>query len=164
LTLPGADGVTFVKQFAAAGLKDKIRIAFMGFNENYLPGFTGVEADGIVTCSHFIQTLDRPEAKDFVARQRKRFGETATVSYYVDSHYGITRFYLDAIKKAKSVKADDVMKAIGGLKLVVGNGEVSVRSDDRHVDLNMLISEARGGQLRMLEYVGKIIAPNQCAK
>lgn len=164
LTLPGADGVTFVKQFAAAGLKDKIRVAFMGFNENYLPGFTGAEADGIVTCSHFIQTLDRPEAKDFVARQKKLFGPGVTVSYYVDSHYGITRFYLDAIKKANSVQPEAVMKAMPGLKLVVGNGEVSVRADDRHVDLNMLISEARGGQLQMLKYVGKIVAPNQCIK
>jgi branched-chain amino acid transport system substrate-binding protein/urea transport system substrate-binding protein len=164
LTLPGADGVTFVKQFVAAGLKDKIRIAFMGFNENYLPGFSGTEADGILTCSHFISTLDRPEAKEFVARQKKRFGDAATVSFYVDSHYGITRFYLDAMKKAGSAKAETVMKAMGGLKLTVGNGEVTLREDDRHVDLNMLVSEARGGELRMLEYVGRIAASSQCAK
>ncbi|MBN9459636.1 MAG: substrate-binding protein [Burkholderiales bacterium] len=164
LTLPGADGVTFVKQFVAAGMKEKVRIAFMGFNENYLPGFSGTEADGIVTCSHFISTLDRPEAKDFVARQRKRFGENATVSYYVDAHYGITRFYLDAVQKAKSAKAEDAMKAIVGQTITVGNGPVTMRADDRHVDLNMLISEARGGQLRMLEYIGKVVAPNQCAK
>lgn len=164
LTLPGADGVTFVKQFVAAGLKDKVRIAFMGFNENYLPGFSGTEADGIVTCSHFISSLDRPEAKAFVARQRKRFGEKATVSFYVDAHYGITRFYLDAMKKAGTDNADAVMKAMSGLKLTVGNGEVSVREEDRHVNLNMLISEARGGELRMLQYVGRIAAPSQCAK
>lgn len=164
LTLPGADGVTFVKQFVAAGMKDKVRIAFMGFNENYLPGFTGSESDGIVTCSHFIQTLDRPEAKDFVARQRKRFGANATVSYYVDAHYGITRFYLDAIQKAKSAKPEDAMKAIVNQTITVGNGPVTMRADDRHVDLNMLISEARGGQLHMLEYIGKVVAPNQCAK
>lgn len=164
LTLPGADGVTFVKQFVAAGLKDKVRIAFMGFNENYLPGFSGSEADGIVTCSHFISSLDRPEAKDFMARQKKRFGEKATVSFYVDAHYGITRFYLEAMKKAGTDKADAVMKAMGGLKLTVGNGEVSVREDDRHVNLNMLISEARNGELKMLDYVGPIKASSQCAK
>lgn len=162
LTLPGADGITFVKQFVAAGLKDKIRIAFMGFNENYLPGFSGTEADGIVTCSHFISTLDRPEAKSFVARQRKRFGANATVSYYVDSHYGITRFYLDAVSKAGSLDPKAVMKALGGLKLTVGNGEVMMRADDHHVDLNMLISEARQGQMKMLEYIGLIKAPSQC--
>ncbi|VTU26671.1 Aliphatic amidase expression-regulating protein [Variovorax sp. PBL-H6] len=164
LTLPGADGVTFVKQFVAAGLKDKVQVAFMGFNENYLPGFSNTESDGIITCSHFISTLDRPEAKEFVARQRKRFGDNATVSFYVDSHYGITRFFLDAMKKAGSTKPDDAMKAMAGSKLTVGNGEVVLREQDRHVDLNMLISEARGGQLRMLEYVGKIVAPNQCSK
>jgi branched-chain amino acid transport system substrate-binding protein/urea transport system substrate-binding protein len=163
LTLPGADGITFVKQFVAAGLKDKVRIAFMGFNENYLPGFAPGEAEGIVTCSHFIATLERPEARDFVARQRKRFGAETVVSYHAEAHYGITRFYLAALAKAGSVQADVVMKAIGGERGTFGNGEVSLRASDRHVDLNMLISEVQGGRLRMLQYVGRIAAPNQCA-
>lgn len=164
LTLPGADGVTFVKQFVAAGLKERVRIAFMGFNENYLPGLSAAESDGIVTCSHFVSTLDRPEARDFVARQRRRFGEQATVSYYVDAHYGITRLWLDAIRKAHSTDPDAVMRAMGGLTLTVGNGEVRVRPEDRHVDLNMLISEARAGRLEVRESIGKVAAPNQCAR
>ena len=44
LTLPGADGQTFVKQFGEFGMKDKVKIAFMGFNDNYMSGLTGAQA------------------------------------------------------------------------------------------------------------------------
>ena len=57
-TLPGADGQTFVKQFHEFGMKKKIKIAFMGFNDNYMPGFTGEQANEIATCNHFIQSLN----------------------------------------------------------------------------------------------------------
>lgn len=161
LTLPGADGVTFVKQYTAAGMKDKARLAFMGFNENYLPGLSAAESDGIIGCSHFIQTLDRPEAQDFVARQKARYGDDVVVSYYVDSHYGVAKFFLEAMKRADSAETDQVMAAMPGT-LTVANGEVRMR-EDLHVDLNMLIFEARDEALQMQDYIGKIVAPSQCA-
>jgi branched-chain amino acid transport system substrate-binding protein/urea transport system substrate-binding protein len=99
LTLPGADGQTFVKQFGEFGMKDKVKIAFMGFNDNYMSGLTGPQAEGIITCNHFIQSLDRPEAKDFVARQHKMFGDKAIVSFYADSHYGLVMLFKQAIEK-----------------------------------------------------------------
>lgn len=163
LTLPGADGITFVKQFHAAGLKDKIRVAFMGFNENYLSGFSGTEAQGIIAPLPFMQTLDRPESQDFVARQRKSFGDDAVVSYYAETHYGLTRFFLEAIKRADSDEAAKIMAALPGQSMTFGNGEVSLRESDKHVDLNMLIAEVQDNKLGMLEYIGKIVAPNQCS-
>jgi urea transport system substrate-binding protein len=44
----GADAITLVKQFTAAGLKSKIKIVFFGFSENYIAGLTNAESDGIV--------------------------------------------------------------------------------------------------------------------
>lgn len=162
LSLPGADGVTFIKQFTAAGMKNKARLAFLGFNENYLPGLSAAESEGIIGCSAFIQTLDRPESIDFVARQKVRYGDDVVVSNYVDSHYGITKFFLEAMKRADTDETDKIMQALPG-NLTIANGEVTMRADDKHVDLNMLIFEARDQKLQMQKYVGKIIAPNQCA-
>ena len=162
-TLPGADGITFLKQVHSYGLKDQLKIALMGFNENYLAGFSTEEVEGITGCAHFISTLDRPEAQDFVGRAKARFGDDATISFYVDSHYGITRFFLNAVERAGSFDKDAIMAALGDQDLVVGNGTVHMRADDRHVDLNMLIHEARDGQLEMVEYIGRIDAADQCA-
>ncbi len=161
-TVVGADAVTFVKQFVAAGLKDKVKIVFMGFSENYLPGFTTDESQGIVTVANFIETLDRPEAQAFVAKVRGRYGEDATVSNTVDAHYNLARFFVDAIEKAGSADKEAIIDALGGLRLTSGNGEVHMRADDRHVDLNVLLAEVDGGRLVEKKYIGHRVAPSQC--
>ena len=114
-------------------------------------------------CAHFIQTLDRPEAQDFVGRARALFGDDAVISYYVDSHYGITKFFLNAVERAGSADKEAIMAALGDQDLVVGNGTVHMRADDRHVDLNMLIHEAHDGRLAMVDYLGRVQAADQCA-
>ncbi len=162
LTLPGADGQTFVKQFSEFGMKDKVKIAFMGFNDNYMSGLTGPQAEGVITCNHFIQSLDRTEAKDFVARQRKMFGDKAIVSFYADSHYGIVMLFKQAIEKAKSDNKEKIIDAMIGQSVTAGNGKVIIH-EDHHMTLNMLIAEVMGGQLKMKEYIGPLRAANQCA-
>lgn len=163
LTLPGADGVTFVKQFHASGMRGRFRVAFLGFNENYLPGFDRAEVEGIIAPVHFHQRLDRPEAVDFVARQRAAFGDDAVVSYYAESHYGLTRFYLDAVRRADSDDRAAVMAALPGQTKVIGNGEVTLRESDKHVDLNMVIAHVQDGVIETQTEIGLIAAPDQCA-
>lgn len=163
LTLPGADGVTFIKQMAASGLKDKVGVAYLGLNENYLTGFTGNEAEGLIGPVPFIQSLDRPEARDFVARQLAKFGDQAQVTYVADSHYNITRFYLNAVEAADTDDKAAVMAALPGQTLLSGNGEVTLRSSDLHVDLNILIAGVQGGDLVMEEYIGQVVASDQCS-
>lgn len=66
------------------------------------------------------------------------------------------------MKRADSDDTDKIMANLAG-SLTVANGEVTMRADDKHVDLNMLIFEARDQKMAMQKYVGKIIAPSQCA-
>ena len=162
LTLPGADGLTFVKQFVAAGMKQDIRLSFLGFNENYLPGLSADEAEGIIAPLPFMQTLDRPEAQDFVARQKAAFGDDTVVTYYAEGHYGLTMFYLDAVNRTGTDDRAAIMAALPGQTRTFGNGEVFLRPEDKHVDLNILIASVQGGQLLQQEYFGKVVAPNQC--
>lgn len=161
LTVPGADGQTFVKQFGEFGMKDQAKIAFMGFNDNYMSGLTGNQAEGVITCNHFIQSLDRPDAKDFVSRQHKMFGEEAIVSFYADSHYGIVMLFKKAIEKAQSDNKEKIIDAMAGQTIVAGNGTVTMHKD-HHMTLNMLIAEVMDGKLQMKKYIGPIRAQNQC--
>ena len=161
LTVPGADGQTFVKQFGEFGMKDHAKIAFMGFNDNYMSGLTGEQAEGVITCNHFIQSLDRPDAKDFVARQHKMFGNDAIVSFYADSHYGIVMLFKKAIEKANSDDKEKIIDAMIGQSVVAGNGTVTMH-EDHHMTLNMLIAEVMGGKLKMKKYIGPIRAESQC--
>jgi ABC-type branched-subunit amino acid transport system substrate-binding protein len=161
-TVVGADAITLVKQFTAAGLKPKVRIVFMGFSENYIVGLTNPESDGIVTISNFISTLDKPEAKEFVKKVRDRYGPKTIVSNTTDAHYNLMRFYFGGVERAQSTDKEKVIDDMVDQWLLSGNGRVYLRPEDRHVDLNVLISEAENSALVLKKDVGKVDPPNEC--
>lgn len=162
VSIVGADAITFVKQFAAAGLNKRIRMIFFGFGENYMAGLSAGESEGIVAPSDFVQTLDKPEARAFVAKVRARYGAAAVVSNTVDAHYTLTRFFIEGVKRAGTADRQAVAKAMVGHPLTSGNGEVALRASDRHADLNVLIVQAQAGTLKVVQDLGRIEAPSQC--
>jgi ABC-type branched-subunit amino acid transport system substrate-binding protein len=164
ITVVGADAITLVKQFTAAGLKAKVHTTFFGFSENYLAGLTNAESDGIVTISNFISSLDKPEAKAFVNKVRDRYGANTIVSNTTDAHYNLMRFYFSGIRKAETTDKEKVLAAMVDQKLLSGNGEVYLRATDRHVDLNVVISEAKDGLLVLKKDVDRVSGPDQCKK
>ena len=161
-TVVGADAITLVKQFTAAGLKPKVKIVFMGFSENYIAGLTNPESEGIVTISNFISSLDKPEAKAFAKKVRDRYGPTTIVSNTTDAHYNLMRFYFGGVERANSADKEKVTDAMVDQWLQSGNGRVYLRPEDRHVDLNVLISEVENGVLALQKDVGRVDPPNEC--
>lgn len=162
VTIVGADAITFLKQFTAAGLKGKIEIAFFGFSENYLAGLTQRESNGIITVCNFTDSLNKPEAQALVKKMRGKYGEHAIVSNTVDAHYTMTRFYVEAIKRANTDNREAITDALVGHALMSGNGEVRLRASDRHADLNILIAEAKDGRMVVKKDIGRVTAPEQC--
>jgi ABC-type branched-subunit amino acid transport system substrate-binding protein len=161
-TVVGADAITLVKQFTAAGLKPKVRIVFFGFSENYIAGLAQPESDGIVTISNFISSLEKPEAREFVKKVRDRYGPNTIVSNTTDAHYNLMRFYFGGIERAQSTDKEKVTDAMVDQWLLSGNGRVYLRPEDRHVDLNVLISEVENGVLALKKDIGRVDPPNEC--
>jgi urea transport system substrate-binding protein len=162
LDVVGADAITFVKQFTAAGVKTKVRLAWLGYSENYLSGLTQEESEGVVTVANFIPTLEKPEAKAFVAKVKARFGDAALVSNTVDAHYMMTRFFIEGIKRAGSDDTEKIIDSVVDQSLQSGNGMVYLRPDDRHVDLNVVIAETVDKTLVLRKDIGPVKAPSQC--
>ena len=162
LDVVGADAITFAKQFTAAGMKAKCKFAWLGYSENYLPGLANDESEGIVTVANFISTLDKPEAKAFVAKVKARFGDTAIVSNTVDAHYMLTRFFIEGIKRANSADKEKIIDHVTGFSLQSGNGMVRLRAEDRHADLNVVIAETHNQRLVLVKDIGLVKASNQC--
>jgi ABC-type branched-subunit amino acid transport system substrate-binding protein len=162
LDVVGADAITFVKQFTVAGVKSKVRLAWLGYSENYLSGLTQEESEGVVTVANFIPTLDKPEAKAFVAKVKKRFGDAAVVSNTVDAHYMLTRFFIEGVKRAGSDDKEKIIDSVVDQSLESGNGMVHLRPDDRHVDLNVVIAETVNKTLVLRKDIGPVKAPSQC--
>jgi ABC-type branched-subunit amino acid transport system substrate-binding protein len=162
LDVVGADAITFVKQFTVAGVKSKVRLAWLGYSENYLSGLTQEESEGVVTVANFIPALDKPEAKAFVAKVKNRFGDAAVVSNTVDAHYMLTRFFIEGVKRAGSDDKEKIIDSVVDQSLESGNGMVHLRPDDRHVDLNVVIAETVNKTLVLRKDIGPVKAPSQC--
>ena len=82
--LVGGNHIAFYRQFAAAGLKEKMAIVSATFglgNEQVV--LKPQEAEGIVVIYPYFQELDNAVNKDWVAAWRKRFG--ANYTYVTDS-------------------------------------------------------------------------------
>ena len=95
---PGTDAVRFVQQFAEQGLKDKTRLTgFAGLVDPATFPAQGKTALGVSTATHYTDTLDNPENKQFVAEYHAKFKN------YPDSYsdYG----FVAAQVIAESVKA-----------------------------------------------------------
>jgi len=69
----GGGAVKFVKDYAAAGLKDKIPLYGSGFLTEGVLGAQGEAADGLLTTLHYADSLENPRNKAFRAGYRKVF-------------------------------------------------------------------------------------------
>ncbi len=162
VSIAGADAVTFVKQFAAAGMNKEIRMIFFGFSENYLAGLSPDESEGILAPTNFTSSLTSEDAENLKGLTAKRFGKDAIVSNTVDAHWTLTRMYIEGIRRAGSDDKEAVTDAMVDQSIRSGNGEVYLRASDRHTDLNVLIAQAQGGKMEVLKDLGRISAANQC--
>jgi urea transport system substrate-binding protein len=99
-----------------------------------------------------------------VKKVRDRYGANTIVSNTTDAHYNLMRFYFGGIRKAETTDKEKVLAAMVDQKLLSGNGEVYLRASDRHVDLNVVISEAKDGILVLKKDVGRVSGPDQCKK
>jgi ABC-type branched-subunit amino acid transport system substrate-binding protein len=158
-----SDAHTFLSQFTEMGLHKEIKVVGMAFNESTVSQIPSQQVEGVLTCNHFFSSLNRPETKNFVERQERMFGSDTLVSYYAVSHYGLVMFFKNAIEKAQSDDIEKIIDAMGDQSLVIGNGEVTLRSCDHHMVLNIVIAEVSGGNLVQKKYIGPIAPANQCA-
>ncbi len=160
LILPGPDGFRFIRQFNESGLRKHVKIVAIASEETYLQALPPEELEGIITNVHFLSSLESKEAKSFVDRQKKMFGDNTVVTYSTESHYGLIKLLQKAIEKAGTVDKEKIIDAMENLTIIVGNGSVTMR-EDHHMNLNMIISEFTAGKLIAKKNIGLVIPGNQ---
>jgi branched-chain amino acid transport system substrate-binding protein len=69
----GAPAVKFMKDYAAAGLKDKIPLWGSGFLTEGVLDATGPAAEGVMTTMHYSDSLDTPRNRQFRLAYAKQF-------------------------------------------------------------------------------------------
>jgi urea transport system substrate-binding protein len=130
--LVGGNHIAFYRQFAAAGLKEKMAIVSATFglgNEQVV--LKPQEAEGIVVIYPYFQELDNAVNKDWVAAWRKRFG--ANYTYITDSACTVWNgwhLWAMAVNKANSLDRDKVIAALE-TELTFDSPEGHIRLDPK---------------------------------
>ena len=134
--LVGGNHIAFYRQFAAAGLKEKMAIVSATFglgNEQVV--LKPQEAEGIVVIYPYFQELDNAVNKDWVAAWRKRFG--ANYTYITDSACTVWNgwhLWAMAVNKANSLDRDKVIAALEtGLTFDSPEGHIRLHPKSHHV-------------------------------
>ena len=117
----GGGAVKFVKDYAAAGLKDKIPLYGSGFLTEGVLAAQGEAAEGLMTTLHYADSLDLPRNKSFRSAYAKMYKAEADV--YSVQGYDTGLLLIQALGQ---VKGD-----VGNIKAVVTAMESAVIDSPR---------------------------------
>jgi branched-chain amino acid transport system substrate-binding protein len=141
----GADLRVLLKQAAGLGLKAKVGGYYLV--DPYAMQEIGDAGIGAVTAEVYMLTEDTPQNKAFIERWKKRNldPEHPYPTWLIGKSYQAFMFMAEAIKKAKSTKADDIIKAWEGMTYDALVGRMTMRPCDHQVITPISVSEVVAG-------------------
>jgi branched-chain amino acid transport system substrate-binding protein len=151
----GSNAVEFVKQYAQAGLKERVPL----FGSAYLTDSTllaaqGAAADGVITSGHWAPSLDNAANKAFLAEFKKATGKDGDLNS-MHGHDTLEVMAMGLDKTKGDVKDKQALsQALQKVEFQSPRGPFRF-SRARNPIQNIYAIEAKGGQLRVLETMQK---------
>ena len=136
----GRDAMAFVKQAGEFNLIPNTPLIGHALISNFIVNATGKNLDGVPGNSGYAADLNNPRNKEFVAAWRAKFNRVPTDAE--GQAYNGAQVMFDGVRLAKSVKPEDVSKALRGAELNTIYGKVTMRAADN--------------QLMLPNYVGRV--------
>jgi branched-chain amino acid transport system substrate-binding protein len=153
--LVGGAHMSFYRQWAASGMNKKIPLASTTFgvgNEHL--ALSPAEGDGILIAGNYSQEAKTPANQEFLARWRKRFGDTKIVHEIAVSQYQGIYVWAACVKKAGTLERNAMIQAIESNISIVGPaGTVTIEPKTQHAALDIHLMEVKGQKLTILNTV-----------
>jgi len=162
--LPGADGITFIKQAEDFGLMKDVTIGFLGFAETYLGAFGEGKGQNMWVTVPFAASLPEPGVRAFVARVRKAAGESVPISHYLMTHYNALRSLQAALVKTGKTDRESLVDGLEGLSLEIPTGPMTIGKTDHHVTMNMYLAKTEGNALTVVKPIGALVPQAGCRR
>ncbi|GGC87104.1 urea ABC transporter substrate-binding protein [Chelatococcus reniformis] len=152
--LVGANHNAFYRQWVAAGMKNKIPMASTTFgigNEQLTT--SPEEQNGIIVSYAYLDGIQTPENKAFLAKYTKRFDDKADpVTEGAAMTYHAVNLWAKAAELAGSVDRDKVIEALEtGLSFIGPAGKTTIDPATHHDTLDVYIAEVRDRKFNVLE-------------
>jgi branched-chain amino acid transport system substrate-binding protein len=160
--LAGSAHLAFYKQFVAAGLQDKIKVATPVIDEYAVAGL-GPVAEGIYSCFAYFDELKRPRNEAFKAAYKKISGGQPAIGTIAESMYVGTHLWALAVQKAGTTQVDAVTKALeSGLSFDAPEGRVTMEGATHHLTRAMHIGVVKNGKFDIVKSLDAVPSGESC--
>ncbi len=153
----GGGAVQFVREYAAAGLKDRVPLCGSGFLTEGVLGAQGAAAEGIRTALHYGDGLDNPKNTAFRRAFKERTGREADV--YAVQGYDAAQLLGIGMDAAKGdVAAEKTwVAAMRAARIDSPRGAFTLSPSHNPVQ-TIYLREAKGGQNRVVGVAAEALA------
>ena len=159
-TAGGAPNVTLTKQLRAAGIA--LPYGNLAVDEGTAKSM-GTDAEGIFISASYVTSIDAPANKKFLADMKAKFGDQLKTpnDLSVPEYEGVYA-YKAALEKAKSTKADDVIKALAEVSVDGPRGTIQMNKE-RHAPLTMYLGQVQAdGSVKVIQAFKNVDPGDQC--
>jgi len=153
--LVGGAHLSFYRQWAAAGMKDRIPMASttLGVGNEHVV-LTPEEGNGILLAYNYSKQLDNPENQAFLAAWAERFGEDSVASVHelaVATYQGI-KLWAEGVRLAGSAERMAVIEALEtGISIQGPGGQITVDPKTHHCILDVHVLEVQDQELKVVK-------------
>ena len=137
----GRDAIAFVKQAQEFGLIPGTKLIGHSLIQNFMINGTGTALEGTTGTTAYTPDIDTPRNKAFVAAWKAKFKRLPTDNE--GQAYNGAQVMFDGVRKAGSVKPEDVSKALRGAQLDTIYGSVTMRLQDNQLVLPNFVGRAK---------------------
>jgi urea transport system substrate-binding protein len=152
--LVGGAHISFYRQWAAAGMNKSIAMASTTFgvgNEQIV--LSPEEANGMLVCYNYFESVKNPANTAFLEKFHKRFGPNyPNVTELAMGTYQGFNLWAEGVKKAESVDRMKVIEALEtGISFDAPSGKVTIDPPTHHCILDVHIAEVKDKKFDLLE-------------
>jgi branched-chain amino acid transport system substrate-binding protein len=140
----GRDAMAFVKQAGEFNLIPQTPLIGHALISNFIINATGKNLEGVPGNSGYAADLNNPRNKEFVAAWKAKFNRVPTDAE--GQAYNGAQVMFEGVRLAKSVKPEDVSKALRGAELNTIYGKTTMRAAD-----NQLLLPNYVGRVKMVD-------------
>lgn len=156
--LVGGAHLSFFRQWAAAGMKDRIPLASttMGVGNEHKV-LTPEEGNGIMVAYNYSQELDTEANRVFKGQWQAEYGDTTAIHELAVSTYQGILLWAEGVRQAGSVEHDAVVEALEiGLSIDGPAGKVTLDPQTHHATLDVHIMEFEDQGMTVIETLPQI--------
>lgn len=151
--LVGGAHLSFFRQWAAAGMKDRIPLASstLGAGNEHMV-LTPEEGNGIMVAYNYSSELLNPGNQVFLKAWEEAYGSTSDIHEIAVSTYQGIHTWAEAVRQAGSVGQNEIIKVLeSGLSIDGPAGKITVDPKTHHGVLDVYVMEIQDQRLKVVE-------------